>query len=80
MGHPARLRVLLALHREGPLSAGELQLRAGLAASALSHPLRTRRAAPLVRFVPRGRHRIYALDDPHVARLVEDALAHVGHT
>src|SRR5262245_38747584 len=80
MGHPARLGVLLALHREGPLSAGALQLRAGLEASALSHQLRILRDAHLVRVVPQGRHRIYALDDPHVARLVEDALAHVRHT
>jgi DNA-binding transcriptional ArsR family regulator len=80
MGHPARLRVLHALHREGPLTAGALQLRAGLEASALSHQLRILRDAHLVRVVPSGRHRIYALDDPHVARLVEDALAHVEHT
>ena len=79
MGHPARLGVLHALHREGPLTAGALQLRAGLEASALSHQLRILRDAHLVRVVPSGRHRIYALDDPHVARLVEEALAHVGH-
>ena len=78
MSHPARLQVLHALHTEGPMTAGALQSRVGLEASALSHQLRILREARLVRVVPDGRHRIYALDDPHVARLVDDALAHTA--
>jgi DNA-binding transcriptional ArsR family regulator len=76
MSHPARLQVLHALHTEGPMAAGALQTLVGLEASALSHQLRVLRDARLVRVVPSGRHRIYALDDPHVVRLVDDALAH----
>jgi DNA-binding transcriptional ArsR family regulator len=78
MAHPARLHVLHALHVEGPMTAGALQSRVGLEASALSHQLRVLRDARLVRVVPDGRHRIYALDDPHVVRLVHDALAHTA--
>jgi DNA-binding transcriptional ArsR family regulator len=78
MSHPARLHVLHALHAEGPMTAGALQSRVGLEASSLSHQLRVLRDARLVRVVPNGRHRIYALDDPHVVRLVHDALAHTA--
>jgi len=78
MSHPARLQVLHALHIEGPMTAGALQSRVGLEASALSHQLRVLRDARLVRVVADGRHRIYALDDPHVVRLVDDALAHTA--
>lgn len=78
VAHPARLLVLCALEREGELSAGDLQERIGIEASALSHHLRLLRDARLVRVQPRGRHRIYALDDRHVAAIVRDAIDHVG--
>lgn len=78
VAHPVRVHVLYALAREGPLTAGELQERVQVEASALSHHLRLMRDARLVRAEPRGRHRVYRLDDPHVAHIVEDALRHVG--
>ena len=78
VAHPVRLLVLIVLDREGPLTAGDLQDRVGIEASALSHHLRLLRDARLVRVQPQGRHRIYRLDDPHVATIVRDALDHVG--
>jgi ArsR family transcriptional regulator len=60
------------------LTAGELQERLGVEASALSHHLRLLREARLVKAEARGRHRVYELDDPHVAHIVEDALRHVA--
>ncbi|MEQ1505241.1 MAG: metalloregulator ArsR/SmtB family transcription factor [Myxococcota bacterium] len=78
VGHPARVHVLLALAREGALTAGQLSERVRIEASALSHHLRLLRDARLVRSAPRGRHRVYALDDPHVAHIVEDAVRHVA--
>lgn len=80
MGHPVRVHVLLAL-AEAALTAGELQQRIGVEASALSHHLRLLRDARLVRAEPRGRHRLYRLQDPHVAHIVTDTLRHVaeGH-
>ncbi|MEQ1569351.1 MAG: metalloregulator ArsR/SmtB family transcription factor [Myxococcota bacterium] len=77
IGHPARVAVLWALTRCGALTAGELQERVGVEASALSHHLRLLRDAHLVRSEPRGRHRVYQLDDDHVAHIVTDALHHV---
>jgi DNA-binding transcriptional ArsR family regulator len=78
VAHPVRLLVLCVLEREGALSAGDLQDRVGIEASALSHHLRLLRDARLVRVQPQGRHRIYTLDDPHVAAIVRDAIDHVG--
>jgi ArsR family transcriptional regulator, nickel/cobalt-responsive transcriptional repressor len=80
VAHPARLHVLAALAREGELTAGELQERVQVEASALSHHLRLMRDARLVRAEPRGRHRVYRLEDLHVAHIVEDALKHVAES
>lgn len=77
VAHPARLTVLLALSRLGPLSAGDLQQLAGLEQSAMSHQLRALRDARLIRSERRGRRAIYQLDDHHVAHIIEDALTHV---
>lgn len=74
--HPARLLVLIALRRRGPLSAGTLQQLAGLEQSAMSHQLRLLRDANLITAERQGKHVIYALSDDCVARLVEDAVAH----
>lgn len=80
VAHPVRVHVLYALAREGELTAGELQERVQIEASALSHHLRLLRDARLVRAEPRGRHRVYRLDDLHVAHIVEDAMRHVGES
>ena len=78
VGHPVRLLVLHVLEREGALSAGDLQDRVGIEASALSHHLRLLRDGRLVKVRQQGRHRIYTLDDPHVAAIVRDAMDHVA--
>lgn len=78
IGHPVRVHVLHALAREGALTAGDLQARIGVEASALSHHLRLLRDARLVKAEPRGRHRLYRLQDPHVAHIVGDALIHAA--
>lgn len=75
--HPVRLRVLIALDRRGPLSAGELQAIAGVEQSAMSHQLHKLREARLVDAQRRGRRMIYRLHDAHVAHIVRDALLHV---
>lgn len=76
--HRARVVVLVALSRRGPMSAGELQELAGLEQTAMSHQLRTLREANLISSHREGRRVIYALQDEHVARIVEDTIAHVA--
>ncbi len=78
VAHPARLAVLCALDRQGPLSAGALADQVGIEASSLSHQLRLLREAHLVRVEQQGRRRIYALDDHHVSHIVADTLKHVS--
>jgi len=76
--HPVRLRVLIALDRRGPLSAGDLQALAGVEQSAMSHQLHKLRDARLVDAERRGRRMIYRLHDAHVAHIIRDALTHVS--
>lgn len=78
MAHPARLRVLLALCRRGPQSAGALAELCGLEQSAASHQLRVLRDARLVASEREGKRIIYRLADAHVAQIVEDAVAHAA--
>lgn len=77
MGHAQRLTVLVVLSRLGPLNVTELLGHTGGEQSALSHQLRLLREQRLVRRERRGREVLYALADPHVAHMVEDAIAHV---
>ena len=76
--HPARLLVLLALSRRGPLCAGDLSRLSRSEQTAMSHQLRTLRDAGLVRSERRGKHVFYEICDQHVAHIVEDAVAHTS--
>lgn len=71
--------VILSRLREAPCSVGELCEAARMAQPAVSHQLRILRDLNLVVGVRRGRRTVYALYDPHVAVLLEEALRHVEH-
>ena len=47
--------------------------------SAVSHQLRVLREYGLVVAERRGRQRLYALHDEHVASLLDEAVGHVAH-
>lgn len=76
IGHPDRLVTLLALAR-GERCVSELAALCGTSHSAMSHQLRILREAGLVRAERRGKQVFYGLDDDHVARIIDDAVAHV---
>lgn len=78
MAHEQRLTVLLVLSRAGPLNVSDLLRHTGGEQSALSHQLRVLRDHRLVKRERRGREVLYRLADPHVAHIVEDAVAHVS--
>ncbi len=80
IGHEDRLTVLLALSRHERLCVGELTELCGSSQSSMSHQLRNLRDAGLVRTERQGKQVFYALDDMHVARIIEDALEHVAET
>lgn len=72
-----RLKLLVALARLGPMSAGDLQRVVGGEQSAVSHQLAALRRSRLARSERRGRQIVYSLVDQHVAHIIEDALDHV---
>jgi DNA-binding transcriptional ArsR family regulator len=76
LAHPGRLRMLFALMRDSPLSAGELAERAGLEQTAASHQLRHLRRARLIDARREGRLVLYTLTDTHVSHIIHDAVVH----
>ena len=75
---PSRVRILARL-RESPCSVGELAVAVEMEQSAVSHQLRMLRHLGLVAGERAGRRTIYALYDPHVGVLLEEAVYHVEH-
>jgi DNA-binding transcriptional ArsR family regulator len=76
LGDPSRLKLVLALEKEGgPASAAARA--AGLSPQLASHHLRLLKAARLVRAVRKGREIHYALADEHVRHMLDDMIAHV---
>ncbi len=75
---PSRVRILARL-REAPCSVGALAVAVGMEQSAVSHQLRLLRHLGLVSGERDGRRMIYALHDPHVGVLLEEAVSHVEH-
>ncbi|HNV70840.1 MAG TPA: metalloregulator ArsR/SmtB family transcription factor [Candidatus Ozemobacteraceae bacterium] len=78
MGDPCRLAMLSLLHAH-ELPVGEIAQRLQHTPSAVSHQLRLLRSLRLVRTRRDGRRILYALDDQHVAELLEVAFVHSRH-
>lgn len=75
---PSRVQILGRLV-DGPCAVGDLAEAVGMDPSAVSQQLRQLRQLRFVVGERRGRHVIYALHDPHVAELLEQAAFHVHH-
>lgn len=72
---PTRLRIL-SLLRSGEVCVHQLVEALDMSQSAVSHQLRTLRAARLVTFTKRGRHVYYRLVDDHVRDILDSVVAH----
>ncbi len=72
---PTRLKIL-SLLRAGEVCVHQLVETLEMTQSAVSHQLRTLRAARLVTFKKRGRHVYYRLADEHVLKMLESVLSH----
>lgn len=79
LGDPARVRLILVLLARGEVSVGELARQTGMTETACSHSLRLLRAERIVRNRKAGRSVLYALDDDHIATLIDVARDHVLH-
>jgi DNA-binding transcriptional ArsR family regulator len=75
---PSRLLILGEL-RERPRSVGELAEAIEMEPSAVSQQLRVLRHLGFVVGNREGRRVIYALHDPHVATLLDEAVSHFTH-
>ena len=75
---PSRVRILSHL-RERPHTVVELMAAIDMEQSAVSHQLRILREHRLVVAERKGRNRVYALHDEHVASLLDEAINHVAH-
>ena len=73
---PSRLQILASL-LGGPLTVSQIIEAVGMEQSAVSHQLRVLRDHGVVTVQRRGRERLYALRDEHVALLLEEARRHV---
>lgn len=76
LGDPNRIRIAFALAQE-ELCVCDLANLFGMSQSAVSHSLRALRQTRLVRFRKEGKTVYYALDDDHVAHLLNDGFRHV---
>lgn len=75
---PSRVRILGEL-RQGPQAVNVLSAAIGMEPSAVSHQLAQLRHMGLVVGERQGRQVVYALHDPHVAELIDQAVFHVEH-
>jgi len=76
LGDPNRLKILMAL-RNVEMCVCDLAAFTGLSESAVSHQLRRLKDLALVRKRRAGQIIYYALDDEHVADLLDVGLEHV---
>ncbi len=77
LSDPTRARIVHLLSF-GESSVNRLAENLTVTPSAVSHQLRMLRQMGLVRFRREGQQALYALDDPHVAILFQEALEHVS--
>ena len=77
LGDPTRLRIAFALSRE-ELCVCDLARLIGASQSVVSHSLRALRQTRLVRYRKVGKIAYYALDDDHIATLLQQGFRHVA--
>ena len=76
LGDPTRVKIAFAVSQE-ELCVCDLANLLGASQSAVSHSLRSLRQMKLVRFRKEGKTTYYALDDDHIADLLNVAFRHV---
>lgn len=76
LGDPTRLRIVMALG-SGEMCVCDLAAFIGVSESAVSHQLRRLRDLALVKSRRDGQILYYALDDAHVAQLLQIGLDHI---
>jgi DNA-binding transcriptional ArsR family regulator len=75
-GDTTRIKILYALMNR-PLNVGDLAELVGSSQSAVSHQLRTLKAARLVKFRRDGKNALYSLADDHVHTVLAQGMTHI---
>lgn len=76
-GDTTRIKIICALY-ERELCVCDIATLLNMTQSAVSHQLRTLKAARLVKFRREGKSVFYSLDDEHIMRIFNEGLNHVN--
>ncbi|MDI6601640.1 MAG: metalloregulator ArsR/SmtB family transcription factor [Thermoanaerobacteraceae bacterium] len=79
LGDPTRMKILYSLSLD-ELCVCDIAQILNMSQSAISHQLRTLRAASLVKFRKAGKSVFYSLNDEHILTLLRQGLEHVEHS
>ncbi len=77
LADPTRIKILTFL-LTGSFTVNEIRNFLGITLPAVSYQLRILKEHDLVRYVKRGREKIFRIADAHVVHLINDGLNHVG--
>ncbi|MGL5150292.1 MAG: ArsR/SmtB family transcription factor [Clostridium sp.] len=75
-GDSTRIKIICALFQE-EMCVCDLAALLGVSQSAISHQLRTLKAARLVKFRRDGKVIYYSLDDDHIKHIFDEGLKHI---
>ena len=75
-GDSTRIKIICALF-ESEMCVCDLAALLGITQSAISHQLRTLKAARLVRYRRDGKVVYYSLDDEHIKHIFDEGLRHI---
>ena len=75
-GDSTRIKIICALF-ENEMCVCDLAALLGVTQSAISHQLRTLKAARLVRYRREGKVVYYTLDDEHIKHIYDEGLRHI---
>lgn len=75
-GDSTRIKIICALFEE-EMCVCDLSALLGVSQSAISHQLRTLKAARLVKFRRDGKIVYYTLDDEHIKHIFDEGLRHI---
>lgn len=75
-GDSTRIKIICALF-EAEMCVCDLAALLGITQSAISHQLRTLKAARLVRYRRDGKVIYYSLDDEHIKHIFDEGLRHI---
>lgn len=71
LGDPSRLCLLVLIHRDGPISVGDLSEASGLKPTTVSHALRVMRMQGVVGDARVGRSKLYRIVDDATGALLD---------